>query len=125
MFPDEIQVRNPVVKLGNLVACALIKEIHFLEDCFGEEGRLYYLKNKEGKEIDFLVTRSEASLLMLEVKWQDNVLSPNFAAFEKYFSNTRKIQLVKALKKEKTYFEGPEIRAAHKWLAGLDLSGRV
>ncbi|MEW6077875.1 MAG: ATP-binding protein [Thermodesulfobacteriota bacterium] len=123
-FYDTGQViGDPGVKMENLVACALIKEIHYLEDCFGEESRLYYLKNKEGKEIDFLVTRNEAPLLMLEVKWQDNALSPNFAAFEKYFPGTRKIQLVKALKKEKTYLKGPEIRAAHKWLAGLDLSG--
>ena len=60
---------------------------------------------------------------MLEVKWQDDALSPNFAAFEQYFSETKMIQLVKILKKEKTWFNGPEIRAAHKWRAALDLSG--
>ncbi len=111
------------VKLENLVACALMKEIHFLEDCFGETRGLYYLKNKEGKEIDFLVTRSESPVLMLEVKWQDDALSPNFDVFAKYFSGIRKIQLVKSLKKEKTYPDGSEIRSAHNWLTRLDLSG--
>ena len=40
-------------KLENLVACALLKEIHYLEDCHGEEKFLYYLKNKDGREVDF------------------------------------------------------------------------
>jgi len=47
-------------------------------DCLGEEGRRYYVKNKDGKEIDFCISRNEAPSLLLEVKWNDNSLSPNF-----------------------------------------------
>ncbi|MDY6824655.1 MAG: ATP-binding protein [Thermodesulfobacteriota bacterium] len=123
-FYDTGQViGDPGVKLENLVACALMKELHFREDCFGEAGRLYYLKKKDGREIDFLLTGATDPCLMLEVKWQDDALSPNFSAFEKHLPGIRKVQLVRMLKREKTFPNGAEIRQAHNWLANLDLAG--
>lgn len=108
-------------RLENLVAGALLKEIHFLEDCLGERCELYFLHTKDGREIDFFVTRDDSPLLMLEVKWSDSKPSRNFQAFSKFFPNTRKIQLVKGLDREKTYPDRTEIRSAHKWLADFSL----
>ncbi len=123
-FYDTGQViGDPGVKLENLVACALMKELHFQEDCFGEAGRLFYLKNKDGREIDFLVAGSTDPFLLLEVKWRDSALSPNFKAFEKYLPGIKKVQLVRMLKREKTFPDGAQIRLAHNWLANLNLSG--
>ena len=34
------------VKLENLTACALLKEIHYIEDCYGEEAELIFSQNK-------------------------------------------------------------------------------
>lgn len=42
------------IKLENLTACALLKEIHYLEDCYGEQVQLHYLMTKDGREVDFL-----------------------------------------------------------------------
>jgi len=109
------------MKLENLVACALLKEMHFREDCLGEKWNCYYLKNKDGREIDFLVTKEEKPSLMLEVKWSDEKQSPNFSFFEKYIAGTRKIQIVKELKRDKTYPDGTEIRTAHQWLSEMRL----
>ncbi len=108
-------------KLENLVACSLLKEMHFREDCLGERWSLHYLKNKDGREIDFLAVRDELAVLMVEVKWGDDSLNKNFALFEKYFKTAKKIQLVRELKREKTYPDGAEIRIAHKWLAQITL----
>ncbi|MBN1363338.1 MAG: ATP-binding protein [Syntrophaceae bacterium] len=109
------------MKLENLVACALLKEIHFREDCFGEKRNLCYLRNKDGREIDFLVTKKGAPALMIEVKWSDGERSPNFSFFEKNIKRVKKIQIVKELKREKTYPDGTEIRAAYKWLSEIIL----
>lgn len=122
-FYDNGQVEGDHgAKLENLVACALLKEIHFQADCLGEDFQLYYLKNKDGREIDFLVTRAGVPENMIEVKWRDENLSPNFKAFEKYLPNARKLQLVKELKREKTYPDGGEVRSVQDWLAHLSLS---
>ncbi len=107
------------VRLENLTACALLKEIHFCEDCFGDEMQLYYLRTKDGREIDFFVTKEGSGNLMLEVKWADSKMSRNFSLFGKYFPGTRKVQLVKELSREKTYSNGVEIRKANSWLTNF------
>jgi len=109
------------IRLENTVACAIQKEIHFREDCFGEEKKLYYLKNKEGKEIDFCITKDNIPSIMIEVKWKDDSLSPVFEIFKKFFPRIKMVQLTKELKREKTFPNGAEIRIAHKWLAKLSL----
>jgi len=121
-FYDTGQViGDPGIKLENTVACAIQKEIHFREDCFGEEKRVYYLKNKDGKEIDFCITANDNPSLMVEVKWKDGTLSSNFEIFKKFFPQIKMIQVTKELRKEKTFPNGVEIRTAHKWLADLCL----
>ena len=122
-FYDTGQVLgDPGVKLENAVACAIQKELHFREDCLGEEGKLYYLKDKDGREIDFCITANNAPSLLLEVKWKDGSLSPNFETFGKFFPGIKMIQVSKILDREKTYPNGAELRTASKWLSELDLS---
>ena len=76
---------------------------------------------KDGREIDFLATKGEKPSLMLEVKWDDAERSPNFSVFDKYLAGTKKIQVVKELKREKTYPDGLEIRLARNWLSEMRL----
>lgn len=109
------------IKLENTVACALQKEIHFREDCFGETRKLYYLRNKDGKEVDFCITTDDNPSLMVEVKWKDGNLNPNFEIFKKFFPQIKMIQVTKELKREKTFPNGAEIRIAHNWLSELSL----
>ncbi|MBN1664461.1 MAG: ATP-binding protein [Deltaproteobacteria bacterium] len=121
-FYDTGQVPDEAgMKLENLVACSLLKEIHFRADCLGEKWDLYYLRNKDGREIDFFLTRQDKPALMIEVKWSDEERSPNFSFFEKYLAGVKKIQLVKELKREKTYPDGTEIRTARNWLSEIVL----
>ena len=110
------------VKLENLTACALLKERHYLEDCLGVQSGLYYLRTRDGKEIDFFITRDDAPFLMLEVKWGASGKSPNFACFDKYFPGVKKVQIAGEPVREKTYPGGPEIREAQNWLADLSLA---
>jgi len=121
-FYDNGQVPNePGLKLENLVACALLKEIHYRADCLGERWDFYYLRNKDGREIDFFLTRNDKPALMIEVKWSDAERSPNFSFFEKYLPCVKKIQIVKDLKREKTFPDGTEIRTAQNWLSEIAL----
>jgi len=110
------------IKLENLTACALLKEIHYIEDCYGEQAHFYYLKTKDSREIDFFITRNEVPFLMIEVKWADSTPNRNFSIFGKRFPGVKKVQIVKKLDREKTYPNGTEIRSAHNWLADFSLS---
>jgi predicted AAA+ superfamily ATPase len=108
------------VKLENLVACALLKEAHRAMDVEGEELGLHYIRNKEGYEIDFLITRDNQPEQMIEVKWQDDNLSQNFKKFlpEKTLMRT---QVVGEIIHKKTYPSGENIIAAEDYLSVLTL----
>lgn len=111
------------IKLENLCACAFLKEIHHIEDCYGEEARLHYARTKDGKEIDFLIVKNDAPFMLAEVKLTDNHKSANFTHFGKYFPDIKKVQLVKNLKREKSFPDGVEIRSAGRWLSTISLKG--
>jgi hypothetical protein len=58
---------------------------------------------------------------MVEVKWKDEKLSPNFDVFRRIYPSIKMVQVTKELKREKTFPNGAEIRIAHNWLAELTL----
>ncbi|MBU0579748.1 MAG: ATP-binding protein [Candidatus Margulisbacteria bacterium] len=122
-FYDIGQVKGEEgARLENLVACALRKELDYLEDVKGMETGLYYVKNKEGKELDFAVKINEQTTRLIEVKLTDSGLSKNFIVFQKHFKNAKTIQLVKNITREKTFPDGAEIRKISNYLAKIDFS---
>jgi predicted AAA+ superfamily ATPase len=117
MLPEDKGTR-----LENLVACALLKEIHRLQDVDGEDFDLHYIRNKEGQEIDFLVSRKNQPVKLIEVKWKDPGLSPNF---KKFLAGERisRLQIVGELAQSKSFPGGERIEAAVDCLAELSIEG--
>ena len=93
--------KNKGLMFENFIACSLLKENHFREDTKGEKRSLYYVRNKNKQEIDFLITNNNIPTTLIESKWSDDHLHSAFKEFSKYFNRVRKIQLVKELRKEK------------------------
>ncbi len=118
-FYDIAQVRDKAVRLENLIACALLKEIHFREDAKGEKYELFYLRNKDKKEVDFFVTLDRRPVLMLEVKKSQKKISEGLKVFLKNFQNIKAIQLVQNLRREQTFPNGIEIRKVAPWLSKM------
>ena len=118
-FYDTAQVRSESLKLENLIACALLKEIHFRIDVFGKDYQLFYLRNKDKKEVDFLIVSDRSPVCMLEVKTAQDTVAEGLRIFLKYFKKIKAIQLVHNLKREKTFQSGIEIRRASVWLAKM------
>ncbi|HLB42747.1 MAG TPA: ATP-binding protein [Gammaproteobacteria bacterium] len=120
-FYDHANVENgDGARLENLVACALLKELQFLEDTQGVITGLHYLRTKEGKEIDFLISIERKPILLLEIKWSDVTPANSFHHFNQFLPHVKKIQLVKELNREKTYPNGLEIRSLISWLTKLN-----
>lgn len=112
-------------KLENLIAAALLKELHCLEDIYGATTKLHFIRTKDGKEIDFFIIINNQPYALIEVKYADDNPNKNFYSFNKYFPQIKKIQLVKEIAREKTYSDGLEIRDAVNWLINLDFSGAL
>ena len=109
---------NPGTRLENLAACALLKETHRAQDVDGADLDLHFIRNKEGQEIDFLVTREKQPWRLIEVKWQDDRLSPNFKKFLAAQPLSR-TQIVGELAQSKSFPGGERIEPAKDFLANL------
>jgi predicted AAA+ superfamily ATPase len=120
-FYDVAQVPNDGARLENIVAISLLKQLHFLEDTLGMDANLYYLRTKDGKEIDFLISLDDKPTHLIEVKYSNETPAPGFQYFMPSFSPIKAIQLVKNCQRETTLPNGLEIRKLIPWLAQLDL----
>ena len=104
----------------NFVACSLLAENKLREDTLGEKRGLYYLRNKNKQEIDFMITKDQKPVALIESKWADDSLSPHFKTFSSFFPQVPRIQLVKELRREKTFPKAKvDIRKASNWLTDL------
>jgi predicted AAA+ superfamily ATPase len=52
----------------NVVASHFLKLCHYLQDSHGEESELHYLRDKDKREVDFVLTKGRKIELMAEVK---------------------------------------------------------
>jgi predicted AAA+ superfamily ATPase len=59
-------------RFENLVACALLKRCHFVEDCDGYRMHLHYIRDKEGREVDFAIVQEKKLKVLIEAKWTDH-----------------------------------------------------
>ena len=118
-FYDVAQVEGDGAKLENIVALSLKKELHFLEDTEGSKNQLYYLRTKDGKEIDFLILIDNKPTHMIEVKMSDESPSAAFDHYRSILKHSKCIQLVRQCQREKTFPNGVEIRNLVSWLAGM------
>lgn len=108
-------------RLENVVANALKKELHYLEDTQGVSSSLHFLRTKDGKEIDFLVVLENKPALMIEVKMSDDSLAKAFDHFSTFLGDIKRVQLVKNLRREKTYPNGVAVKDLVNWLSVINL----
>ncbi len=108
-------------RLENTVACALMRELHLLEDTTGCRVALHFLRDKEKNEVDFLVVIDKRPVMMIEVKAGDDRFSKALFRFHKFLEHARPIQLVHNLRQKKS--KGPAaMRPVHEFLETLSFS---
>lgn len=111
---------NAGAKLENLVAVCLRKWLHYLEDTKGKDVQLSYIRDKEKREVDFLVKIDRKIEFLIEVKTSDDDLARPLLYFHNKLNPKKSIQLVQNLKHEKTV-KGIAITSAVDWLARLEI----
>lgn len=76
-------VEDTGARLENFVASHLLKAVHFWTDYGFGEYDLYYLRDKDKREVDFLVTKDKQPWFLVEVKNSDKELSKSLYHFQK------------------------------------------
>lgn len=81
---DWTEINSPGIKFENMVACHLLKACNFWTDTGEGAFELFYLRNKEKQEIDFLIVRDKKPWLCVEAKYSDTVIDKKVA--DKYIA---------------------------------------
>lgn len=68
---DWTEIENTGAKFENLVACHLLKACHYWTDTGEGDFELFYLRNKEKQEIDFIIVKNKTPWLCLEAKMSE------------------------------------------------------
>jgi len=107
-------------KLENVVALALLRELHFLEDTTGSKVSLHYLRDKLKNEVDFLAIIDGKPALMIEVKVSDDSFSKSLYRFHGFLKGTKSVQVVYNLIRKKSS-RGVKMLSAHEFLVDISL----
>ena len=90
---DHAEIVNEAARFENLVANHLKKACDFWTDSGEGQFELYFIRNKEKQEIDFLVTRDRKPWLPVEIKLRDTEPSTNWKRFLPHLPCRQALQL--------------------------------
>jgi len=115
---DWSEIEDENVKMENMIASHLLKFCHFLSDAEGFDARIYYLRDREQREVDFLICVAAKPWFCVEVKNAFRDIPHSL----KYFSAKLKIPFsYEVVKEENVDFLKEDIRviSASKFLTAL------
>lgn len=115
-FYDTGRIKDdPAARFENVIALSLLKKLHHGQDLRGEKSQLYYVRDKEKREVDFLTVVDGKIHDLVEVKLSDDKLSPHLSYFAERLKPATATQVVLNLKRDLSV-KGISIRKAVEWL---------
>ena len=120
-FYDYCRVQDEALRYENMVAVELKRAATLWSDFGFGEYELWYLRNKEKEEIDFLITENGNPILMVEAKFSGPTISPNLIKFQNALQIPA-IQLVNQTNVARKIKNGANfilVASAADWLVGL------
>ncbi len=82
----------------NLVATSLLKRLDFMEDWDGRRCSLNYIRDKEGREVDFAIIKDDVLEELVEVKLNDDNISKSLYYYTERLKPRRATQIVANLR---------------------------
>ena len=94
-FYDNGDVDDPCgPRFENLVATHLLKRIHYLEDRDGYSYELCYIRDKEKREVDFVIVKDKKVVELYETKYSDDKLSSHLRYYTERLKPQKSVQIV-------------------------------
>ena len=88
-------------RFENLVATHLLKRIQFEEDRTGARLNLCYLRDRDDREVDFVVVRDKKVDELIEVKYSDDRPSSSLKYYSQILKPRRTVQIVYGIERSK------------------------
>ena len=115
---DWSEVEDEAARFENLIASHLLKLVHFITDYEGYKAELYFLRDVDKREVDFLVTIDGTPWFAVEAKLNDTGVSPHLLYFMERLNIPYSYQVVKKSNTD-ILQKGVRIISAGKFLTGL------
>jgi hypothetical protein len=95
-FWDWSEVQDEAARFENFVMSHLLKACHTWTDFGLGDFRLWYLRDREKREVDALITRDNNPWLMVEIKLKDLKVSKSLQRFARLLNCERVVQVIKS-----------------------------
>jgi uncharacterized protein len=86
-------------RFENLVATSLLKRLHYLEDSQGYRYELRYIRDKEGREVDFAIVKEGKLEELIEVKYSDDSIARSLSYYAERLNPKKAVQIVAEIKR--------------------------
>ena len=122
---DWSQVEDSGARAENFVASALLKAVHWWTETGQGEFGLYFVRDKQKREVDFLVTRDNSPWFLVEVKSSERTkLSSSLAYFQRQTQTPHAFQVafdMDFVERDCFEFHEPIIRAGENISRSVNL----
>lgn len=119
---DWVEIENEGFRFENLVALHLLKATRLWKSTGEVQLDLHYIRDKEKREVDFVLSQKGRPLLLIECKVSDLALSPSLIYFQKRLNAPHAVQLVhhpEICKKFRAEGFTQWVISADRWLSAL------
>jgi uncharacterized protein len=86
-------VKDPSARFENLVACHLLKYVHFQNDVYARGLDLRYFRDLEKREVDFVLLEEGNPIQFIECKANKDSISPHLRYLKKKFPSVEALQV--------------------------------
>ncbi len=97
-FDNADTIDEKGARFENLIATTLLKRLHYLEDYEGYRYELRYIRDKEGREVDFVILKEGIIEELIEVKYSDDSLSKSLNYYANKLNPKKATQIVAKLR---------------------------
>jgi uncharacterized protein len=112
-------VQSDGARFENMVACHLLKWVHYEQDTQGRDIELRYFRDNDGREVDFVVTERNKPILLVECKFSDTDIDKGLRYLRAKFPQVDAWQVTANGRKDFVSPEGIRVAPALKLLQTL------
>ena len=112
-------VRDDGARFENLVACHLLKWVHFQQDSRGRDLELRFFRDVDRREVDFVVTEHRQPVLFVECKLSDRDIARPLRYLKERFPAADAVQIALAGRRDYQTPQGIRAMPAAKFLRTL------
>ena len=106
-------------RLENLIACHLLKWVHFQQDTQGRDLEMRFFRDTDGREVDFVVTDRGTPITVVECKLSDSRIDKNLRYWKARFPECEAWQVSATGVKDFVSPDGIRVCNAVMFLKGL------